>query len=130
MDYSKNRVDDETLTLLRSLADAAGLRARIDAMFAGEHINVTEDRAVGHVALRMPRDGEFVVDPVLRVVHRDPGRLRHEALASRRIGGEEVAEMDLRDLAVVALQRGPGLGDGRHRASVPTNPRPAAPPHG
>ena len=62
MDYSKNRVDDETLTLLRGLADAAGLRARIDAMFAGEHINVTEDRAVGHVALRMPRDGEFVVD--------------------------------------------------------------------
>ena len=62
MDYSKNRVNDETLTLLRGLADAAGLRARIDAMFAGEHINVTEDRAVGHVALRMPRDGEFVVD--------------------------------------------------------------------
>ena len=62
MDYSKNRVNDETLTLLRSVADAAGLRARIDAMFAGEHINVTEDRAVGHVALRMPRDGEFVVD--------------------------------------------------------------------
>ena len=62
MDYSKNRVNDETLALLRGLADAAGLRARIDAMFAGEHINVTEDRAVGHVALRMPRDGEFVVD--------------------------------------------------------------------
>jgi glucose-6-phosphate isomerase len=62
MDYSKNRVSDDTLALLRALADAAGLRARIDAMFAGEHINVTEDRAVGHVALRMPRDGEFVVD--------------------------------------------------------------------
>jgi glucose-6-phosphate isomerase len=62
LDYSKNRVSDETLALLRGLAEAAGLRDRIDAMFAGEHINVTEDRAVGHVALRMPPEGEFVVD--------------------------------------------------------------------
>jgi glucose-6-phosphate isomerase len=62
LDYSKNRVTGETLGLLRDLAEAAGLRERIDAMFAGEHINVTEDRAVGHVALRMPRGGSFVVD--------------------------------------------------------------------
>jgi glucose-6-phosphate isomerase len=62
LDYSKNRVTADTLRLLVELAEAAGLRHRIDAMFTGERINVTEDRAVGHVALRMPRDGEFVVD--------------------------------------------------------------------
>ncbi|MGH7386513.1 MAG: glucose-6-phosphate isomerase, partial [Candidatus Rokuibacteriota bacterium] len=45
LDYSKNRVTDETLRLLRALADAAGLRSRIDAMFSGEKINVTEQRA-------------------------------------------------------------------------------------
>ncbi|MDQ2797441.1 MAG: hypothetical protein M3Y06_09800, partial [Actinomycetota bacterium] len=50
LDYSKNRIDDETLGLLVQLAEQAGLRARIDAMFAGEKINITEDRAVLHVA--------------------------------------------------------------------------------
>jgi glucose-6-phosphate isomerase len=62
LDYSKNRVTDETLRLLGGLAEAAGLRDRIDAMFAGEHINVTEDRAVGHVALRLPRDAHLEID--------------------------------------------------------------------
>jgi glucose-6-phosphate isomerase len=62
LDYSKNRVTDETLALLRALAEAAGLRARIDAMFAGEPINVTERRAVLHVALRAPRGQRIVVD--------------------------------------------------------------------
>ncbi len=52
LDYSKNRVTDETLGLLVSLAEETGLRGRIDAMFAGEKINVTENRAVLHVALR------------------------------------------------------------------------------
>ena len=51
-DYSKNRITDETLKLLLELAKEAGLRARIDAMFRGERINVTENRAVLHVALR------------------------------------------------------------------------------
>ncbi len=55
LDYSKNRVTGETIRLLVALAERAGLRARIDAMFAGEKINVTEDRAVLHVALRAPR---------------------------------------------------------------------------
>jgi glucose-6-phosphate isomerase len=64
LDYSKNRVTDETLSLLVALADAVGLRARIDAMFAGEKINVTEGRAVLHVALRAPRDSHIVVDGV------------------------------------------------------------------
>ncbi len=62
LDYSKNRLTDETLTLLTGLADACGLRERIDAMFRGERINVSEDRAVLHVALRAPRDASIVVD--------------------------------------------------------------------
>src|SRR5580704_5301194 len=55
-DYSKHRVTDETIRLLIRLAEESGLRARIDAMFAGEKINVTEKRAVLHVALRAPRN--------------------------------------------------------------------------
>src|SRR6478672_6133645 len=51
LDYSKNRITDETLALLLRLADECGLRARIDAMFRGDRINVTENRAVLHVAL-------------------------------------------------------------------------------
>jgi glucose-6-phosphate isomerase len=62
LDYSKNRLTDETLTLLLKLADASGLRERIDAMFAGERINVTEERPVLHVALRAPRDSSILVD--------------------------------------------------------------------
>src|SRR5262245_1617214 len=62
LDYSKNRVTDETIALLCSLAEASGLRERIDAMFRGVKINVTENRAVLHVALRAPRGTSFVVD--------------------------------------------------------------------
>jgi glucose-6-phosphate isomerase len=62
LDYSKNRITDETLTLLLQLAEARGLRQRIDAMFRGEKINVTEDRAVLHVALRAPRTASILVD--------------------------------------------------------------------
>jgi glucose-6-phosphate isomerase len=62
LDYSKHRVTDETLGLLVALADEAGLRARIDAMFRGDKINVTEGRAVLHVALRTPRGRSIVVD--------------------------------------------------------------------
>ncbi|MEY2461056.1 MAG: glucose-6-phosphate isomerase [Acidimicrobiaceae bacterium] len=62
LDYSKNRITAETLTRLLALAEAAGLRERTEAMFRGEHINITEDRAVLHVALRMPRDAQLVVD--------------------------------------------------------------------
>src|ERR1017187_4477402 len=56
LDYSKNRITDETLRLLLEVANASGLRERIDAMFSGEKINVTEQRAVLHVALRAPKD--------------------------------------------------------------------------
>src|SRR5262245_61781545 len=62
LDYSKHRVTDETLRLLLQLADAVGLRARIDAMFRGEKINVTENRAVLHVALRAPRGESIAVE--------------------------------------------------------------------
>jgi glucose-6-phosphate isomerase len=62
LDYSKNRITDETLRLLIDLADQSGLRARIDAMFGGDKINVTEGRAALHVALRAPRDEVITVD--------------------------------------------------------------------
>ncbi len=62
LDYSKNRITDETLQLLLALAEASGLREHIDAMFKGEKINVTENRAVLHVALRAPRDETILVD--------------------------------------------------------------------
>jgi glucose-6-phosphate isomerase len=76
LDYSKNRITAETLALLLRLAEESGLRARIDAMFRGDRINVTEKRAVLHVALRAPRgesilvDGEDVVPAVHGVLDR------------------------------------------------------------
>jgi glucose-6-phosphate isomerase len=62
LDYSKNRATDETVALLIKLAEESGLRARIDAMFKGEKINITENRAVLHVALRAPKTASIVVD--------------------------------------------------------------------
>jgi glucose-6-phosphate isomerase len=62
LDYSKNRITDETLRLLLGLAEERGLRGRIDAMFRGEKINITENRAVLHVALRAPRGSKIMVD--------------------------------------------------------------------
>jgi glucose-6-phosphate isomerase len=62
LDYSKNRITDETIRLLLQLADQSGLRQRIDAMFSGEKINVSEERAVLHVALRAPRGASISVD--------------------------------------------------------------------
>jgi glucose-6-phosphate isomerase len=76
LDYSKNRVTDETMRLLVALAEARGLRGRIDAMFRGDKINTTENRAVLHVALRAPRgerievDGHDVVPDVHEVLDR------------------------------------------------------------
>jgi glucose-6-phosphate isomerase len=71
LDYSKNRITDETVQLLLALAGECGLRARIDAMFSGEKINVTEQRAVLHVALRAPKGESIVVDgaDVVPAVH-------------------------------------------------------------
>jgi glucose-6-phosphate isomerase len=87
-DWSKHRVTDETVRLLVAVAEAAGLRRMIDAMFAGEHINVTEDRAVLHVALRAPAGESLVVDgvDVVPAVHRVLDRLA--AFADRVRAGE------------------------------------------
>src|SRR5215470_16044722 len=62
LDYSKNRITDETLALLFRLAREAGLKGRIDAMFSGSKINITENRAVLHTALRAPAGASVVVD--------------------------------------------------------------------
>ena len=62
LDYSKNRITDETLKLLLQLAEESGLRERIDAMFRGDKINISENRAVLHVALRAPKGESIVVD--------------------------------------------------------------------
>ena len=86
-DFSKHRITDETLRLLLALADECGLRARIDAMFRGEKINVTEGRAVLHVALRAPRGERIVVDgeDVVPAVHDVLDRMA--AFADRVRGG-------------------------------------------
>jgi len=77
LDYSKNRVTDETMRLLVALAEESGVAERRDAMFRGEHINVSEDRAVLHVALRMPAETHLVVDgaDVVAQVHEVLGRM-------------------------------------------------------
>ena len=87
LDYSKHRVTDETLRLLLALADEAQLRQRIDAMFAGERINSTENRAVLHVALRAPRSADIRVDGVnvVPAVHEVLDRMA--AFAERVRGG-------------------------------------------
>jgi glucose-6-phosphate isomerase len=71
LDYSKNRITDETVNLLMQLAEESGLRARVDAMFRGEKINNTEERAVLHVALRAPKGASIIVDGenVVPLVH-------------------------------------------------------------
>src|SRR4030095_16271732 len=62
LDYSKNRITDETLKLLIGVAEESGLQSRIEAMFRGEKINLTENRAVLHTALRAPRGASIIVD--------------------------------------------------------------------
>ncbi len=88
LDFSKNRVTDETLMLLGELARERGVEERRDAMFRGEHINVSEDRAVLHVALRMPRGGSLVVDgvDVVKQVHETLDRM---AAFCERVRSEE-----------------------------------------
>jgi glucose-6-phosphate isomerase len=88
LDFSKNRVTDETLLLLGALAQQRGVAERREAMFAGEHINVSEDRAVLHVALRMPRGRSLVVDgvDVVKEVHETLDRM---AAFCERVRSEE-----------------------------------------
>jgi len=77
LDFSKHRVSEETVILLSELARERGVESRREAMFAGEHINVSEDRAVLHVALRMPRERSLVVDgvDVVKQVHETLDRM-------------------------------------------------------
>ena len=88
LDFSKNRISDETLLLLGELALRRGVEERREAMFAGEHINVSEDRAVLHVALRMPRNRSLLVDgvDVVKEVHETLDRMG--AFAERVRSGE------------------------------------------
>src|SRR5882672_1013941 len=88
LDYSKNRVTDETMRLLVALAGESGVAERRDAMFRGEHINVSEDRAVLHVALRMPKDRSLIVDgeDVVKQVHEVLDRM--SAFSERVRSGE------------------------------------------
>jgi glucose-6-phosphate isomerase len=90
LDFSKNRITDETLLLLGELARERGVAERREAMFGGEHINVSEDRAVLHVALRMPRNRSLVVDgvDVVKEVHETLDRMG--AFAERVRSGEWV----------------------------------------
>jgi glucose-6-phosphate isomerase len=88
LDFSKNRITDETLMLLGELARERGVAERREAMFRGEHINVSEDRAVLHVALRMPRERSLIVDgvDVVKEVHETLDRM--SAFAERVRDGE------------------------------------------
>src|ERR1700742_575014 len=88
LDYSKNRVTDETLALLIELAEETGVPERRDAMFRGEHINVSENRAVLHTALRLPSTATLVVDgqDVVAEVHGVLARMRD--FANRLRSGE------------------------------------------
>src|SRR6201996_6264616 len=85
LDYSKNRITDETLALLVELAEESGVPERRDAMFRGEHINVSEDRAVLHTALRLPATATLVVDgqDVVGDVHAVLARMRDFATRIR-----------------------------------------------
>jgi glucose-6-phosphate isomerase len=88
LDYSKHRITDETIPLLTAVAEATGLPERREAMFRGERINVSEDRPVLHVALRMPRERSLLVDgvDVVRQVHEVLDRM--SAFSERVRGGE------------------------------------------
>src|SRR3954469_10236718 len=88
LDFSKNRITDETLMLLGGLAQQRGVFERREAMFAGEHINTSEDRAVLHVALRMPRERSLLVDgvDVVKQVHETLDRMA--AFSERVRSGE------------------------------------------
>ena len=89
-DYSKHRVTEETIKLLLELAEQSGLRERIDAMFRGERINITENRAVLHVALRAPRGAKIILDghDVVPEVHEVLDRWRRFRRASATAAGK------------------------------------------
>jgi glucose-6-phosphate isomerase len=103
LDYSKHRVTDETLRLLVALAEECGLQERIAAMFAGAKINVTEDRAVLHIALRAPRDASIVADGVNVVPEVHAVLDRMAAFADRVRGGEWLGHTGRRIRSIVNI---------------------------
>src|SRR5919106_865759 len=114
LDYSKNRVTAETIGLLVALAERAGLRRRIDAMFAGEKINVTEDRAVLHVALRAPEGSSIEVDghDVVPDVHEVLGRMRafaDEVRSGRWLGHTGRPVRSLVNIGIGGSDLGPAM---------------------
>ncbi|GAA1643445.1 glucose-6-phosphate isomerase [Georgenia ruanii] len=121
VDYSKNLVTDETLGLLVDLARAAGLPERIEAMFRGEHINVTEDRAVLHTALRAPRDATLVVDgqDVVADVHEVLDRMA--AFAAKVRSGEWTGHTGKRLTTIVNIGIG-GSDLGPKMATIALQP--------
>src|SRR5258707_12304774 len=115
LDYSKNRITDETLALLLQLAEQSGLRARIDAMCGGEKINVSEKRAVLHVALRAPKGQSILVDgeDVLPQVHTVLDRM---AAFSNRVRGSAWCGhtgkpiRNIVNIGIGGSDLGPGMG--------------------
>ena len=114
MDYSKNGVTDETLRHLYDLAHACGVEKKRDAMFAGEHINITEDRAVLHTALRAPRDQALVVDgqDVAGDVHAVLDRMRdfsHRVRAGEWRGYSDKPISDVVNIGIGGSDLGPKM---------------------
>src|ERR1035437_9989451 len=105
LDYSKNRITDETVRLLLQLAEESGLRSRIDAMFRGEKINVTENRAVLHVALRAPQGQSIVVDGenVVPQVHAVLDKMADFAHRVRSGGGRGHTGKPIRNVVNVGI---------------------------
>jgi glucose-6-phosphate isomerase len=129
-DFAKHRITDETLHLLVELATEAGLRERIDAMFRGEKINATENRAVLHVALRAPRDAEIFVDganvvPEVHAVLDQHGRVRRAGARRRLAGLHRQADPQCRQHRHRRLR--PGAGDGLRGAAPLQRTRPDLP---
>ena len=94
LDFSKNRITDQTLKLLLQLAGESGLRAKMDAMFSGANINVTENRAVLHVALRSPKGETILVDGKMSCPKSTPcsTRWRSFAIACAAANGKAIPE--------------------------------------
>jgi len=105
LDYSKNRVTDETIRLLVNLAEESGLRSRIDAMFQGEKINITEDRAVLHVALRAPGDAYIFVDGenVVPQVHAVLNKMAKFASHVRQASGRDDTGKLIRNIINIGI---------------------------
>ncbi len=126
LDYSKNRVTDETVRLLLDLAAESGVAERRDAMFRGEHVNVSEDRAVLHVALRMPRAASLVVDGVDVVAEVHAVLDQMTAFADRVRSGEwrgHTGRADRQRRQHRDRRLGPRAGDGLRGAALLQPPR-------